>query len=402
MKSQKRAENPSVLYISYTGLLEPLGKSQVYSYLKNLSNKYNISLITFENPDNLKDQKQFEKMRRAVESHDIDWRPLKYHNNPSLPATVWDILTGIWESFHLIREHEVEIIHARSYIPSVIALACKKCYKTRFLFDMRGFWADERIDGNLWNEKDYVYRMTKWFERQFIKNADVVLSLTDVGIEAMKEFSYVDEDTRFEQIPTCTNLDNFYPCADQSSDGPFTLGYVGSVGTWYKFGDVLECFQILQKLKPGAQLHILNKGQHDYIQEKLDEYGISSENVTVESVEHERVPEKVRKMDAGIFFYRQTFSKKGTSPTKMGEFLASGIPCISNVGVGDVESLLTDNDIGVVLDNFTSEEKEEAMKELIELATAGGIDHRCRSFAEEYYSLSTGVEEYDAIYDSLT
>lgn len=401
MENQRRVENPSVLYLSYTGLMEPLGKSQVYPYLRELSTDYDISLVTFENPADLKDQDRFERMRADVESHDIDWRPLKYHNRPSLPATIWDISTGIKISRQLIREHGIDIVHARSYIPSVIALACKWRFDTSFVFDMRGFWADERVEGGIWNEGDFIYRVAKWLERRFIKHADVVISLTDAGIEAMKEFSYVDKDVRFEQIPTCTDLNSFCLPDGQSDGRPFTLGYVGSVGTWYKFDDVLECFQILQDAKPDSRLYILNKGQHDYINERLNEYGIPDENVFVESVEHEEISKRIQKMDAGIFFYKQTFSKKGTSPTKMGEFLASGVPCMSNAGVGDVKSLLTENSVGVVLDNFTIEEKRRSVEELVDLAMSPEIGQRCRHFAEEYYSLSAGVREYSNIYNSL-
>ena len=43
MKAEKK-----ILYISYDGLLEPLGQSQILSYLKNLSSNFIFFLITFE------------------------------------------------------------------------------------------------------------------------------------------------------------------------------------------------------------------------------------------------------------------------------------------------------------------------------------------------------------------
>ena len=38
----------AILYISYDGMLEPLGQSQVIPYLGMLSKKYKIFLISFE------------------------------------------------------------------------------------------------------------------------------------------------------------------------------------------------------------------------------------------------------------------------------------------------------------------------------------------------------------------
>ena len=43
----------SILYISYDGLLEPLGYSQVFSYLKFLSLDRPIHIISFEKPADL-------------------------------------------------------------------------------------------------------------------------------------------------------------------------------------------------------------------------------------------------------------------------------------------------------------------------------------------------------------
>ena len=39
---------PKILYISYDGLLEPLGQSQILSYLKILSKDFSISVLSFE------------------------------------------------------------------------------------------------------------------------------------------------------------------------------------------------------------------------------------------------------------------------------------------------------------------------------------------------------------------
>ena len=44
-------------------------------------------------------------------------------------------------------------------------------------------------------------------------------------------------------------------------------------------------------------------------------------------------------MNAGIFFIKPTFSKKASMPTRLGEYLASGVPCLCNTGIGDIDRL---------------------------------------------------------------
>ncbi len=391
-----------ILYISYTGLLEPLGQSQVYKYLKHLAEDYKITLITYEKPKDLAESDRFQTLQQDVEEVGIRWHPLRYHHNLSLLATIWDLLIGFWICLKTVRKENVDLIHTRSYVPSILGLLCKRLFKTPFVFDMRGFWADERVDGDLWEKDNHLYRITKWFERQFLENADVVVSLTEAGIDAIRGFEHVDtSETTFKMIPTCVDTELFTPRPEHRQE-VFTLGYVGSVGTWYRFDDVLECFELLQDDRPDAELLVLNKGDHEYIYDRVDNYNIDTQGIEVTAVEHSEVPRQMNRMDVGIFFYTPTFSKKGTSPTKMGEFLACGVPCLSNAAVGDVESILEDNDVGIAVDSFETEEKRAAIESVVELSMLPSIADQCRAVAESYYSLDAGVDAYSEIYQQVT
>ena len=391
-----------VLYISYTGLLEPLGQSQVYRYLIKLADMHDVFLITYEKPEDLDNKERFNSVQQTLEAADIEWHRLKYHHSPTLPATIWDLLSGIQTCIRVIKQNDIEIIHTRSYVASVLGLFCKRLFGTAFVFDMRGFWTDERVDGGIWEEDSRLYRSAKWFETQFLENADVVVSLTEAGVNAIQAFEDVDtSSTSFKMIPTCVDTELFTPQPEKRNT-EFTLGYVGSVGTWYRFDDVLECFELLLETRPDAELLVLNKGDHEYIYSRLAEFDIDTQQVEVATVEHSEVPTYMNRMDAGIFFYTPTFSKKGTSPTKMGEFLACGIPCLSNAAVGDVESILEANGVGIAIDTFETEEKRTAIESIVELSADPETADRCRAVAESYYSLNAGVDAYSEIYQRVT
>ena len=148
----------SILYISYDGMLEPLGQSQVLAYLKHLAKEYHIHLISFEKIDDWKKTKERQQLRKDIIEADIFWHPLRYHKKPSALATAWDISIGFLLGLVLVLRYKIKIVHARSYVSSVIALAIKRITGIAFLFDMRGFWADERVDGGLWDLKNPVYK----------------------------------------------------------------------------------------------------------------------------------------------------------------------------------------------------------------------------------------------------
>ena len=180
-----------VLYITYDGILEPLGQSQVLSYLEKLSENRTIYLISFEKQKDKKDSYVYSQISKRINESNIIWYPLTYHKKFTALATLWDVLRGIILSFWLVMRHKLEIVHARSYVPSIMALMLKRILNVYFIFDMRGFWADERIDGDIWKKNSRLYRISKYFEKKFLLNADVVVSLTKKAVEEMKKFEYL-------------------------------------------------------------------------------------------------------------------------------------------------------------------------------------------------------------------
>ncbi len=224
-----------ILYISYDGILEPLGQSQVLSYLEKLSIENRIYLISFEKRSDKGNAILYNQVRKRISKTNIQWYPLIYHKNPKVFATLWDVFCAIVLSFWLILRFRLTVLHARSYIASLAAIAIKKNTNVKYIFDMRGFWADERVEGGLWPRDGYLFHVFKRLERAYLLNADVVVSLTNKAVQEMKGFPYLQERMPvFRVIPTCTDLEVF-KLADRRSDNTFILGYVGSVGVWYLF-----------------------------------------------------------------------------------------------------------------------------------------------------------------------
>src|SRR3979490_1312595 len=121
--------NRRVLYISYNGMLDPLGQSQVIPYLKELSRAgVRFTLLSFERqqaytPEGLE---RCARLRAELATSEIDWHWRRYHKRPSLPATSYDVLAGIKYGNRLVRNKKIEMIHARSHIPATIALRLKR------------------------------------------------------------------------------------------------------------------------------------------------------------------------------------------------------------------------------------------------------------------------------------
>ena len=386
--------------------MEPLGQSQVWQYLRSLSKLHLIVILSFEKHADLANAKLKQHIESELKDAGIQWFPLKYHKRPSALATFYDLIQGICVAIYAVMKYKIKIIHARSYVASVIALIMKKTLKVKFIFDMRGFWADERVDGGLWPKDGRMFRVAKWFEKCFLLNADRVVSLTRVAVDEIKSFDHLQGSMPiFETITTCTDLDtfNFSTAApkQEKEARPFTLGYVGSVGVWYLFDETLSCFKELQRQVPEARLHILNHGDHDYIRKCISESGISANSVLLEVADHAGVAKAMQNMDAGIFIIKPVYSKMASAPTKLGEFLGCGVPCLGNTKVGDMADIIVGEKVGVVLSDFKADSIREAVEELVCLTKQEGIQTHCRDVALRYFSLKEGVRSYDRIYREL-
>lgn len=393
----------NVLYISYTGLLDPLGQSQVLQYVLGLARDHRITLLTFEKPHALANAPELDALAERCRAAGIDWHRLTYHNRPGIPATIYDIAVGIRKASDLARTGQIQIVHTRSYIAGMIGLTVKRRTGARFIFDMRGFWPDERVDGGIWKPDWLRYRAFKWIERRLFLGADHVVSLTRAGAREIEKFDYLEGRLPpISVIPTCTNLELFRPVEPaEKPPGTFTLGYVGSAGSWYMFAEVAQAARILFEMRPNARFLVINKGDHDAIRNWLREAGVDLERVDIQAAAYSEVSEQIARMDAGIFFIKPVWSKRASSPTRLGEFLACGKPVLANGNVGDVEETIVATQTGVAINAFDEQTLHDALTNLIARTKEPGLAARCRQAAEEHFALETGIADYSSVYRNL-
>lgn len=397
----------SVLYISYTGLMDPLGQSQVLQYVLELGKSgHRMTVLSFEKPDALKDPARVAAMRAQCDAAGVDWRPRTWHNKPvSIFATLYDLAAGRAHGIRIAREIGAEVIHCRSYIASVMGLWIKRATGAKLIFDMRGFWPDERVDGGIWSARGLTYKIFKKVERRLFLGADHVVSLTRAGVREYESFDYMQgQPAKSTVIPTCTNLEMFQ-VRDVPREG-LTLGYVGSVGSWYLFDTVARVVARVFERHPEARFLVITKGSNDLVRTALKKAGADLDRVEIRGADFSEVADQIARMDAGVFFYRPTRSKRATSPTRLGEFLACGKPCLGNEGVGDIAENLAETGTGITLPALQTEDVvldnlDAVLDQLFAMAADPGMAARCRAVAEERFSLTAGVAAYSGIYAHL-
>jgi glycosyltransferase involved in cell wall biosynthesis len=377
-------------------MTDPLGQSQVLPYIINLTKEnYNFHLISFEKSDRYTVNKSL--IEKICLDNNIEWHPIKYTKTPPIFSTLWDMVKLNQKIKILGRKNVFDMIHCRSYIPAIFGLKYKRKWNTKLLFDMRGLWADERVDGGLWNLKNpifkIIYNYFKKKERQFFKQSDHTISLTHNGKKNIINhsiFSHLKKN--ISVIPCCTDLNLFKPVERDSNS--FTIGYLGSLGTWYLLKEMLVFFQKINEKIPDSKFHFLSKDNPDIIFDHCDNLGIDRKNIFVEESDREDIPFKTRNWNFSLCFIKPSFSKIFSSPTKQGELMGMGIPIICNSGVGDVDFIVEKYKSGFVLKDLNKVNFEIILN-------ANFKKQKLIEGANQYFSLEKGVISYLKIYRKI-
>ena len=400
----------TILYISYDGLLEPLGESQVVNYVERLAADHAMTVLSFEKPADLSDPDRLRAMERRLEAQGVNWVKLRYHKLFPTISTAFDVVRGILCARAVCQRRGVMIVHARGYVSSLIALAARSASGARFLFDMRGFWVDEKVEAGHWTSGGILYRIGKWWEHRFFRSADGIISLTDQGVRAFAEFGHETAPSGLvEVIPTCVDLQHFKPGTKESElvrslglTGACVVGCVGTMSNWYMRHEMLQYLAYITRSVGRARALIVTREDHCNLQHDAERVGIPGDRLVFARADFADMPLFIRLFDVGMFFIRPVASKRGSAATKLAEFLACGVPVIINDGVGDSGNIVRQGRVGVVLPRVDVEAFERSLPDVRALLADREVAGRCRRLAHELFDVERGVHKYRRVYRLLS
>jgi glycosyltransferase involved in cell wall biosynthesis len=396
------------LYLCYFGLREPLVQTQVLPYLRELvRGGVGIHLLTFE-PGGGRAWNGWERKewRTRLESQGIQWRALVYHKWPSLPATLYDIAFGALATVRWVRREGIDMIHARGYVPAAMGALAKWLAGGKLIFDIRGFMAEEYVDAGVWPEGGLLYRLTKTAEKKLLKAADGFVVLTEKARKIL--FPRDREGRPVEVIPCCVDAERFRPFGEESRgalrhklnlEGRRVIIYIGSLGGWYLTDEMAELMALAHYEDASTFLMVLTQSPPEMITGRLDALGVAQSDYFVKKVAPEDAPRYLKAADFAVSLIKPCYSKMSSSPTKIAEYLASGLPFITNAGIGDLDDLIAEDNVGVILDAFNRESYGRALEGIKVLSLDRGIAERCRESARRRFDLAgVGGVRYRRLY----
>ena len=373
--------------------MEPLGESQVLKYLLKISSKYNIYLISFEKSSDIQNTQKFKDFKKICSANHIKWKPLKYSRFIKYISSIKNIFNLFFQSFIILITRNINIVHIRSYMPGIAVLPLKKLFKFSLVFDMRGLWADEKVDRLGWKKNQLKYKFFKFLETKLLKQSQSIISLTN----GLKDYLIAQgyDESKITTIRTCVDLEMFYPINNYNKDTSVDLGYLGSTDTAYDILPVLELFEQILRIRQNIKLKIFTKSDPKVIYKLARKIGIDSKFLNIRFCNREDLNVAINELNAILFYLKPSFSLLASMPTKIGESLGCNVPVVCNTFNEDIKQLMSKNNVGQLIE-FNNTNKETLR--VLDFIDSYKNQSACRDLAKNEFNLDQGAQKISDIY----
>jgi|TARA_B100001964_G_C14235860_1_gene602419 glycosyltransferase involved in cell wall biosynthesis len=408
----ERHNQLNILYITYDGLLDPLGGSQILPYIYGISSKgKSIHILSFEKKT--KSKKELAFLKKKLNTQNISWSYLSFTSKLGIIGKVFDLIRIYLYSFWLVLQKKINVIHARGHTTAEAGILLKRIFKVNLIFDFRGFWVDERVDKGGWDMKNLLhrlqYRYYKDKERILLKGCDKLVVLTEAVIPEVIRLGSISR-KKITVIPCCADYNHFKLAKNlqrnktRSSLGlpanAIVLGYLGSIGKMYR-PDLFIKF-IEMAIKGNKSIYGLvitqDKARFNALANKIYPKSISNRIIVV-SGNRDEMPDLIASMSILIAFYNITYAKVSMSPTKIAEAFAVGIPVICNSGVGDTDELVKRVKGGFIIREINQRTLSETLNKLESINKQGG--KRLREESRIFFGLEHALKLYNKVYNEI-
>lgn len=403
--------NLRVLYVSQTGMTEPLGQSQVVAYVERLA-ALGISYEVVSMEPAGTSPEAVRLVRARLDRAGIVYHPLERRKSQRLARKVAESAWLGAVTLARAGRFRPHIVHARAHFPAAISDVVARATSAAFLFDCRGLLGDQYVDVGHWTEQRIEYRLLKAWERRAFRRSEGLVVLTSALEQWLDEQRLLAPDTPRAVIPCCVDEERFRPDEAARRDVRAELGlgertvvaHAGGLGAWYLEDEMAALLGHLRVRRPDVALLVLTRSSSDRLRALLRARGFTDADLVVRSAAPSEMPRMLAAADVGLSLIKPSFAVTGTSPTKLAEYLACGLVGVANEGVGDVAELRRHPDACVVASDLGEASLAEAAERTAELLARERAARvaASRALAVDQFGLgAVGVPRYHALYRAI-
>lgn len=345
------------------------------------------------------------KGREACGRYDVDYYPSVLSKSVSILSDFIDLYKSYNFLCNVIKSKKIDVVIFRSTMPALVCIRLMQEFKEiKFVFDTDGFSLDERIENSTLLIEKPLYWLMKIIPNYVSRKSNIVLTRTSFASRYIidkynllpdKVFTVINgrDPKNYEFDDTARNRVRFNLGIDQ---GSLVVVYVGSLGGKYDLHSMIDFYSKLSSQVEKCDFIIVSHSSGRFIDDVS-----SMEGVHVINCQPQDVSDYMSAADIGLSFIKQSFSMKGASAIKIGEYLLNRLPVIGTSNIGDSTIAITG--AGFILPDL----EELSIEDSVQWATLNVLK-RTNSLSEQalenglkYYSLESAVKSYRAALEAL-
>lgn len=274
----------------------------------------------------------------------------------------------------VIQKRPVIIQTRMGEIGNILRFISKVYKNVNVIFDYRGAGAEEYINGL--NYKDIkevkdrsvisIYQQKIAKQQQFLLAADHVFCVSN----KLREYAWgLLENIPFKKekmivVPGCADEEQFFldPVTRKDLRKEFELEnkhvliYTGKLNLhWHKKEAIFELVAEVIKISPRFYFMCITP-EIDLAKRLSKDFNIPDSNIWIQHIEYDKIPNYLNLADTGIILRDDIKTNHVASPTKIPEYLLTGLPVIISKNIGDYSDFINQFNLGIVYDekmNYT-------------------------------------------------
>lgn len=166
--------------------------------------------------------------------------------------------------------------------------------------------------------------------------------------------------------PNGVDASRFGPARAEASDddGPFTVGFVGTLKPWHGTETLLDAFAILRPACPDARLVIVGDGpEREALASRAASLGIAPRTMFTGALDPAEIPTWLARFDVAAAPYPAGDDEAYFSPLKVVEYMAAGVPTVAS-RVGQLPTLVDDGRTGMLVPGSDADALAAALRAL--------------------------------------
>jgi hypothetical protein len=404
-------QTPIIIFL-YNRLFDPLIQGNFWLYIRDYLNDsaapVRFHVVTYEDPRHPLTEAQ-KALVAEWRAQGLEWTALTWHPGLSLTRKARDVLSGFLTVLRL-RVMGWRHIVALGSVAGSFAYMCARPLRMRLFLYQYEPHSEVSRDAGAWSETSPQHRLARHFERTSAEYAHVIASGTRFMGERLKGEWGVR--AAFFRIPTVVNETKFHHDQQVAErmraelslepDQP-VLFYTGKFGGLYYDIEIAQAFSWLREYEPRLHLLIVTPNKDSDVHALFERAGVAREHYSVCHSRYDEIERFYFVGDLGLITIPPGPGQKFRSSIKVGEYLCAGMPFLTPAGVSEDYLHATEQDVGVVVDDFGEPAMRRAWPEIKRYLDMDREirRERCRAFGIVYRGFSSLNPVFRAAIDAL-